>query len=84
MREIIVKKEHSKNCCIVGTQSEHYFPVFERSSGVVQEPFFFGNFVGNRKKGYHHWLEMRCNDTSCDFRAIINTNVISNLLKNLK
>jgi len=71
---IKVKKWHSKNCCIEGTKNESYFP-----TGTMR----WGNYAGNLTKriGNHHWVEMQCNDPDCEFRAVINTNLLSDLIK---
>ncbi len=74
LKNIKVKKWHNRKCFIEGTDNEYYFPTGET---------FFANFAGNRNKhGNHHfWMEMGCSDPACDFRAVINENLLSDLIK---
>ncbi len=69
-KEIIIKKIHSKDCCINKTNREYYCPT----------GFFFGNYIGNKSHGSHYWLEMRCNDTSCESIVVISIDKINSLI----
>lgn len=70
--KIIIKKDHVKDCFIAYTDDEMY---------CVKENYY-GNYIGNKtKNGSHHrWVVMECNNPQCDFRAIINHNVLSDLV----
>lgn len=69
---IKIKRWHSRNCILEGKQNEYYFP----------DKMFFGNYAGNEKNfGNHYWIKMICNDPGCEFEAVINTNLLSELIK---
>ena len=68
-KQIIIKKQHSKNCCIDGTEQLRFLP----------RDMFFGNYAGNRGKqnSYRYWIEMICDDPSCDYLALIDSHLLS-------
>ena len=73
MKNIIVKKKHSENCCIAGTPEEYYCFIND----------FFRNYCGNKTKigCYHYWLEFICNDPSCKCEILVLNSFISNFLR---
>lgn len=74
--KIIIKKGHSDDCSLKNDRS--YFPDFKRG-----EPFFFGNYRGNERVNLgrnNYWLKVTCNDPGCFFRAVVNWEVINDLL----
>lgn len=75
LREYRVIKEHSINCCIVGTEQLFY---------LLREPFF-GNHVGhtNMKLSNYLWYPVICNDPRCEYRAIITDHLINYLICSL-
>lgn len=71
-KKIIIKKDHIKNCFIAYTEDEMYLMTKE----------FYGNFAGNKTKNgcYNRWIEMSCNNPQCNFKAIINQDILSELI----
>ena len=70
-----VLKEHSVNCGIVGTENIFY---------LLREGYW-GNTKGkNVKKGnWYFWFPIICNDTGCEFNAIIGDKLLSKLIQKL-
>ncbi len=88
MKNIIIKKPHSKKCTYVNTKSEFYLPSFKSDllKRYSRDPFFWGNRAGNKTKiGLsQQWLLMVCNSPECQFQAVINGEVLSDLVRKLK
>jgi hypothetical protein len=70
-----IKHWHTRGCCLEGTDREMFFPTKE---------MFFGNYAGNKSNHGNHyfWIEMQCNDPKCGFKAVIDSDALSEMIKN--
>lgn len=74
MKNIIIKKEHSKKCVYLENKEK------PRLCPEFKEPIFFGNFAGKKIQfsGYV-WMKIICNDSDCKFIGVVRFEEIEKL-----